>query len=137
MLYDGDCPLCMREVNMLKGRDAPQGRIDFVDIASKDYGPDWNMGLTFENAMSTIHCIEADGSVHTGVPVFRMLYEQVGLGWVYAVTKNETVGKVAQGVYDFWAKYRMEVTGREPLSVILERRKLDLEGRVACKTDGS
>ena len=29
------------------------------------------------------------------VEVFRRLYEEVGLGWVYAVTKNRTVEGLA------------------------------------------
>ena len=48
MLYDGDCPLCMREVNMLRKRDADTGRIEFVDIASPDYDPSANAGISFE-----------------------------------------------------------------------------------------
>ena len=37
MLYDGDCPLCCREVDMLRRRDAGRGRIAFVDLAAPDY----------------------------------------------------------------------------------------------------
>ena len=48
MLYDGDCPLCMREVNMLRRRDAGIGRIQFVDIASPDYHASANAGISFE-----------------------------------------------------------------------------------------
>ncbi len=48
MLYDGDCPLCMREVNMLRRRDAGIGRIEFVDIASPDYDASANAGISFE-----------------------------------------------------------------------------------------
>lgn len=56
--------------------------------------------------MRTIHAILPDGRILTGVEVFRRLYEAVGLGWVYAVTKNESVLKAANAVYDVWAKYR-------------------------------
>lgn len=38
-------------------------------------------------AMLKIHAIEADGTIITGVPVFRRLYQAVGLGWVYAITQ--------------------------------------------------
>lgn len=48
MLYDGDCPLCMREVNMLKKRDKKQNKIFFVDIASKDYSPASNANISYE-----------------------------------------------------------------------------------------
>ncbi|KAK3225382.1 hypothetical protein Dsin_005244 [Dipteronia sinensis] len=76
MLYDGDCPLCMREV------------------------------------MGRIHAILSDGTVVTDVEAFRRLYEQVGLGWVYAITKYEPIATIADAVYGFWAKYRLQVTGK-------------------------
>lgn len=120
---------------MLKARDAANGRIDFVDIASPEYDPNSNMGLDYETTMKTIHAIFPDGTVITGVPVFRHLYEQVGLGWVYAVTKNPTVGRLAQNIYDFWAERRTQVTGRAALGVLLERRRLSEEGRVACRSE--
>lgn len=48
MLYDGDCPLCMREVNMLRKRDKDQNKIGFVDISSQEYSPTDNAGITYE-----------------------------------------------------------------------------------------
>jgi predicted DCC family thiol-disulfide oxidoreductase YuxK len=33
LLYDGECPLCVREVNFLTKRDAGRGLVAFVDIA--------------------------------------------------------------------------------------------------------
>lgn len=44
MLYDGECSLCMKEVNFLRKRDAAAGRIDFVDIAEPSYRPEENAG---------------------------------------------------------------------------------------------
>eukprot|EP00793_Prasinoderma_coloniale_P003933 PRCOL_00006774-RA len=122
MLYDGGCPLCEREVNFLRSRDEGKGAIDFVDIDGPDFGPEWNMGITFPRAMASIHAIRADGSILSGVAVFRELYEAVGLGWVYAVTKNETVGALAEKVYDFWAERRTNVTGRGDLAGVLAAR---------------
>ena len=124
MLYDGDCPLCMREVNMLKRRDAGNDRIAFVDIASPSYSPQDNAGISFEEvcsalggprpahvigrvqhsqwskaplvqAMGSIHGILPDGKVITNVEVFRRLYEAVGLGWIYAITKIGPIKRLA------------------------------------------
>ncbi|KAL6844403.1 hypothetical protein ACP4OV_026076 [Aristida adscensionis] len=131
MLYDGDCPLCMREVNMLRARNKSYGAIHFVDISSKDYSPEDNQGLDYETAMGRIHAILSDGTVVTDVEAFRRLYEEVGLGWVYAVTKYEPVATIANAVYGVWAKYRMEITGRPPLEEIMASRKTASE----CKDD--
>lgn len=48
MLYDGDCPLCMREVNMLRRRDEGVGKIDFVDISSPSYEAEANANISYE-----------------------------------------------------------------------------------------
>ncbi|XP_054805378.1 uncharacterized protein At5g50100, chloroplastic isoform X2 [Prosopis cineraria] len=111
MLYDGDCPLCMREVNMLRERNKTYRTIKFVDISSDDYSPQENQGLDYETA-------------------FRRLYEQVGLGWVYAVTKYEPIATVADAIYGVWAKYRLQITGRPPMEEILRTRRKKGE---ACK----
>ena len=62
VLYDGDCPLCVREVDFLRGKDGGAGRLDLVDIASDEYDPDANAGIPFETAMSTIHGIKPPGT---------------------------------------------------------------------------
>ncbi|XP_057517733.1 uncharacterized protein At5g50100, chloroplastic [Amaranthus tricolor] len=127
MLYDGDCPLCMREVKMLRERDNDYGAIKFVDISSEDYSPEDNQGLDYTTVMGRIHAILADGTVVTDVEAFRKLYEAVGLGWVYAITKYEPISSIADAVYGVWAKYRLQITGRPPMEEILESRKKKAE----------
>ena len=51
LLYDGECPLCLREVNFLQKKDAGRGKVAFVDIAADDYNPEENAGIDFETAM--------------------------------------------------------------------------------------
>lgn len=123
MLYDGDCPLCMREVDMLRRRDAGQGRICFVDVAAPDYSPADNADISFEAAMERIHAVLPDGTVVKNVEVFRRLYEQVGLGWVYAITKIPGLEAAANALYEVWAKYRLPITGRPDLAQVLAAKK--------------
>jgi predicted DCC family thiol-disulfide oxidoreductase YuxK len=146
MLYDGECALCMKEVDFLKKRASAYGEpIDFVDIASADYSPAANMGLSYEVSMSKIHALRPDGEVLTGIAVFRALYEAVGLGWVYSFTATPSVERAANAVYDFWARYRTQITGREDMNAIFEarRRRLALSQAGAdlpaseCRVDGS
>ncbi|GAX80696.1 hypothetical protein CEUSTIGMA_g8131.t1 [Chlamydomonas eustigma] len=73
--------------------------------------------------MRKIHAITASGQIVVGVEVFRLLYEAVGLGYLYAIIKFEPIGRLAETVYNVWAKYRMEVTGREAIDVLLTRRR--------------
>lgn len=123
MLYDGDCPLCMREVEMLQRRDAGKNKIAFVDVAADDYDASQHANISFELAMERIHAVLPDGTVVKDVEVFRRLYEEVGLGWVYSITKNPTVEKAANAVYDVWAKYRLPITGRPDLETVMREKK--------------
>ena len=135
VLYDGDCPLCVREVDFLRGKDAGAGRLDLVDIASDEYDPDANAGIPFETAMSTIHGIKPSGDVITGIEVFERAYAAVGLEWVYAFAKVPFLLNVANKVYDFWAERRMQVTGRGTLAEVLEIRARRMEAEEACSLD--
>ncbi|KAJ8449133.1 hypothetical protein Cgig2_004188 [Carnegiea gigantea] len=101
MLYDGDCPLCMREVNMLRERNKEYGTIKFVDISSEEYSPEENQGLDYKTVMGRIHAILSDGTVVTDVEV----------------------ATIANAVYGIWAKYRLSITGRPPIEEILESRR--------------
>ncbi|KAG9449593.1 hypothetical protein H6P81_009558 [Aristolochia fimbriata] len=137
MLYDGECPLCMREVNMLKKRNEQYGAIKFVDISSSEYSPEENQGLDYETVMGRIHAILSDGTVVTDIEAFRKLYEEVGLGWVYAITKYKMIETIVNAIYGVWAKYRLQITGRPPLEDVLvaQRKKMGqvCDGNKDCK----
>ena len=144
MLYDGGCPLCMREVEVLRKRSddggpdgAWKGAIDFVDIDSADYDAALNAGIGYRKAMESIHAIRADGTVLCGVPVFAELYEAVGLGWVYAPTKITAIGGWAQSLYDFWAQRRLAVTFRpDDLESLVARRRGTAAEVASCRIVG-
>jgi predicted DCC family thiol-disulfide oxidoreductase YuxK len=123
LLYDGQCPLCVREVNFLLKKDANRGIIKFVDIADRDYNSQENGNIDFETAMGRIHALTNDGTIIRNVEVFRRIYEELGLGWVYAVTKLPMIGSIADWLYGIWADWRLKLTGRPDLTVIVAERK--------------
>ncbi|WP_414545453.1 thiol-disulfide oxidoreductase DCC family protein [Nostoc sp. CCY0012] len=132
LLYDGECPLCMREVNFLKKRDAGRGLVAFVDIADENYNPEENGGVDFETAMGRIHAVLPDGTLVKNVEVFRRIYETLGMGWIYAITKLPVIGAIADFLYGIWADKRLALTKRPNLKTILEERQqrmCDTEGR--------
>jgi len=132
LLYDGLCPLCLREVNFLKRKDGDRGLIKFVDIATDDYDPADNAGITFEQAMGRIHAVLPNGEILLNVEVFRQIYDILGIGWIYAITKIPLVGKLADTLYGVWADYRLLLTGRADLQTIVTERQKRSQG---C-TDG-
>ncbi|NEP15844.1 MAG: DUF393 domain-containing protein [Leptolyngbya sp. SIO4C1] len=123
LLYDGECPLCLREVNFLQKRDAGRGLVKFVDIAADDYAPDDNGGVDFETAMGRIHAVLSDGSVIRDVEVFRRVYQILDMGWIYAPTRWPILGPLVDKFYDIWAAWRLKLTGRPDLATIIAERQ--------------
>jgi predicted DCC family thiol-disulfide oxidoreductase YuxK len=110
ILYDGDCPLCMREIALLKRRNRA-GRVAFEDIAAPDFDPG-RYGLDQQTVMGRIHAVLPDGRVIEGVEVFRRVYEAVGLGWLMAPSRWPLVGRVYEWAYELFARNRLRITGR-------------------------
>ncbi len=135
LLYDGECPLCLREVNFLRRRDAGRGLVRFTDIASPAYDPAAHGGVDFATAMGRIHAVLPDGTVIRNVEVFRRVYEVLGLGWVYAITKLPLIGAIADGLYGLWADRRLALTGRPDLATILRDRQPDCDSTGRCRLD--
>lgn len=127
LLYDGECPLCLREVSFLEKRDAGRGLVKFVDIADDNYSPDENAGIDYETAMGRIHAILPDGTIIKNVEVFRQVYEVLGMGWVYALTKIPLIGWIADSIYGIWADLRLILTGRPNLATISAQRQKRLQ----------
>ncbi|MBE9203054.1 thiol-disulfide oxidoreductase DCC family protein [Synechocystis salina LEGE 06099] len=132
LLYDGECPLCLREVNFLRNKDRGRGLVNFVDIAQADYNPQDHGGVSFEDAMARIHAVKADGTVIKNVAVFREVYEVLGIGWLYAPTRWPIIGPLVDRIYDFWADRRLSWTGRPSLAEILAQREKGMCANGGC-----
>jgi predicted DCC family thiol-disulfide oxidoreductase YuxK len=136
LLYDGECPLCLREVNFLRRRDGGRGLVAFVDIAAEDYSPADNGDIDFETAMGRIHALTADGQIITNLEVFRQIYEVLGMGWIYALTKLPLIGSLADALYGIWADYRLPLTGRPNLQTVISQRKERPDCETRCRLPG-
>ena len=119
-LYDGACPLCLRETNFLKLKDTKK-YINFVDI-SIGYIPKNFNNISYKDAMSNLHGILCNGEIILGVDVLAYSYELVGLGWIYLPTKLPFLSNVIKFLYKYWAKYRLQLTGRDNLEKICESK---------------
>jgi hypothetical protein len=60
-----------------------------TDLESDNYNPSdpANGNVSYRDGMAAIHAITHDGKVVKGVEVFALAYQQVGLGWLFAITK--------------------------------------------------
>ena len=110
-LYDGGCPLCLRETNFLKKKDV-LNNIKFVDINSENYNPISFEDISYSEAMSNLHGILENGEIIKGLDVLAYSYELIGLGWVYIPLKVKFIEPFLRLIYRYWAKYRLQITGR-------------------------
>ena len=110
VFYDGDCPLCMREIRMLmrKDRDA---HIQFTDIATPGFDAAEH-GTTYPALMERIRGRLPDGTWIEGVEVFRQLYTAVGFRRLVAVTRLPGLSHLLALGYRLFAKNRLRLTGR-------------------------
>lgn len=111
VFFDGECPLCVREIGMLRALDR-RGRIRFTDIAAPGFETK-DVGVPYETLMARIHGRELDGGqLVEGVEVFRRLYGAVGLGPVVALTRLPGVRHALDAGYRWFARNRLQLTGR-------------------------
>ena len=110
-LYDGGCPLCLRETRFLKKRDVLK-KIKFVDINNDSYNSLFYKNISYAEAMSNLHGILENGEIIKGLDVLAYSYKLIGLGWVYYPLKIEFLAPILRLFYRYWAKYRLKITGR-------------------------
>lgn len=110
VFYDGACPMCRREIAMLRRLDR-RGRIRFVDIAAPGFDA-VALGTTQDALMARIHGRLPDGTLVDGVEVFRRLYSAVGFAPVAALTRLPGVSQALDVAYDWFAKRRLRLAGR-------------------------
>jgi len=111
VLYDGECPLCSREIRSLERRDRGRGRIQFEDIADPNFDPQ-RYGVQADDLMARIHGVLPSGDLIEGVEVFRRAYSAVGLGWLVAPTRLPGLRELADLAYRVFARNRLRWTGR-------------------------
>ena len=110
VFYDGGCPLCLREITMLRRWDR-QSKIRFTDIDAADFQPA-AVGKSYEELMAQMHGRLADGTWVQGVEVFRRLYAVVGFVRLAALSRLPLISQVLNLGYSVFARNRLRLTGR-------------------------
>ncbi|MHC4994440.1 MAG: thiol-disulfide oxidoreductase DCC family protein, partial [Planctomycetota bacterium] len=109
ILFDGQCPMCRREIAWLRRRDT-FGRLRFVDIADPAFDAT-RFGLDLASVHAVLHGVLPDGRVVKGMEVIRRAYRAVGWGWMWAPTGWPVLRGVFDAVYAVWARRRLRWTG--------------------------
>jgi len=77
LYYDGSCPLCLAEMELLRYKD-PTGLLRFEDITAKDFSEQMH-GIACELAMKSIKGKLSTGEQLDGIQVFAKAYEMIGM----------------------------------------------------------
>jgi predicted DCC family thiol-disulfide oxidoreductase YuxK len=110
VFYDGGCPVCLREVRVLRRLDR-RGRIQFTDIDAAGFQVPLP-GPASDELMARIHARTADGAWIEGVEVFRRLYTAVGLGPLVSVSRWPGIAQALDWGYAIFARNRTRWFGR-------------------------
>jgi predicted DCC family thiol-disulfide oxidoreductase YuxK len=110
VFYDGGCPLCLREVNLLRRWDR-QKKIRFTDIDAPAFDAE-SVGKTYQELMAKMHGRLPDGTWVHGVEVFRRLYGAVGFSWLVALSRLPLISQILGLGYSLFARNRLRLTGR-------------------------
>lgn len=78
--YDGACPLCRREIALLR-RATPPGAALFEDVSAPDARP--SCPLPARRLRARFHAKLANGEIVSGARAFTEIWSRArGLGWV-------------------------------------------------------
>ena len=75
ILYDGQCPLCYREIHHYLKKD-PAGTLEGVDITSDLFKAE-NYGLTETAVNLELHAIDEDGRIHKAIDSFIEIWKRL------------------------------------------------------------
>lgn len=111
VFYDGACPLCSREMALMKRLDRKQ-RLRLCDFSSPDFH-DTIIGIPVSQLSAVIHARWNDGTIITGVDVFRAIWQIAGLGILARMSRLPLIDPLVVKAYAWFARNRLWLTGRQ------------------------
>ena len=113
VLYDAECPLCLREARLLERLDAGRGKLQLEDLSAPEFSAE-KYGCEQDTLEARIHGVLPDGRVIEGVEVFARAYSAVGVGWLETAYRWRSVRWILDRMYLWFARNRLRITGRVP-----------------------
>ncbi|WP_426108743.1 thiol-disulfide oxidoreductase DCC family protein [Pseudomonas sp. TWR1-1-4] len=89
LYFDGQCPLCAREIKLLRARATPD-RLLFVDISAATFNAEY-LEFTLVEMQSSLHARFGDGTWVTGLDATLWSWRAAGLGiWAAPLSWRST-----------------------------------------------
>jgi predicted DCC family thiol-disulfide oxidoreductase YuxK len=106
IFYDGNCPLCLAEIHVLKNNNQQQ-LLQFIDIHDAEAV---DLVVDCDLALEVIHAQLASGKVIKGPSVFEEAYKRSDLTvikWLFSFRLFQQFHAV---FYPFFAKFRHQIS---------------------------
>ncbi len=104
VFYDGQCPLCKREIDMIRKKDR-SNKLILTDIAAAGFSPE---GIPLDTLMREIHGRIPNGEYVTGVEVFRQIYQRIGFAAFVRPTRLPVIRHFLDIAYKCFAYLRFK-----------------------------
>ncbi len=109
VFYDGDCPLCAKEMLSLKRHDHNQ-RIQLIDIQKGDFSRNYP-GIDKQQALSILHGQTDDGKMYYGLDVTYLAWSAVGKHRWLKLLRIQPIKWFADRAYLLFAGNRNRISG--------------------------
>ncbi|MDX5393190.1 MAG: DUF393 domain-containing protein [Caulobacteraceae bacterium] len=101
--YDGACPLCRREIGLLRACDR-EGAIDLVDVAEGDSS---DAPRPREDLLARFHARDRQGRLVSGAEAFLVVWGATpGLRWLEGLRRIRPLVLVLEGAYRIFLHLR-------------------------------
>jgi len=105
VLYDGQCPLCSREIAHYRRRRGAQS-IRWVDVTCDDQAL-IDLGVSREAAMRRFHVRDAAGQWYTGAAGFVLLWSQLpAYAWLARLITRLRLLPLLERGYELFLRWR-------------------------------
>lgn len=105
VFFDKNCPICSREMHMLKNR-TQTGEIRYACPETEEELKTYTHRFTFSQSMANIHAVEQNGTILTGTDVLSELYARTDLTLLTILLQAPGFRPLFKLAYAIWAKFR-------------------------------
>ena len=103
LFYDGKCPLCLREIRLLRRISDDQLQlVDVHELASPEQWP----GLSREQLLQRLHLLEGNARFQTGLRATVRTWQHTSFGWLFSLLLLPGIRPLANWAYERWATRR-------------------------------
>ena len=100
LYYDGQCPLCRREMDRLRG--IKSDALELTDI----HGIEGLDQTQRHQLLKTLHLQSSDGNYLTGLEANVAAWQHTSYGWLFRWMLWPIIRPIADVAYRYWAEWR-------------------------------